>query len=266
MPIALDLYYHVYDGGSEKPPMVLIHGAGSSHLCWPGEIRRLAGSRVYALDLPGHGKSGGRGLQSLAAYGQAITAWLEAVNLSRAVFVGHSMGGAIALQLALDHPDQVLGLGLISSAARLPIAPELMEMASNPTTLPNAIEIMTLNACTSPTALCLVEPSSQQMAATRPSVLYGDLLTCAAFDATQRLTEVKQPTLVLCGAEDKLTPVRQSQHLASHIPGATLEIIPGASHLVMLEQPHRVAKRLAAFLTWVGSRLLLASKQKASKA
>ena len=126
MPVAAEIYYsiHADSSGDQRPPVVLIHGAGGTHLFWPSEVRRLAGYRVYSLDLPGHGKSGGRGLQTISAYRQAVCAWLEAVGLHSAVFVGHSMGSAIALTLALDDPEHVLGLGLIGASARLRVAVE----------------------------------------------------------------------------------------------------------------------------------------------
>ena len=79
MPIAADLYYHAYQEG-EKLPVVLIHGAGGTHLFWPSEIRRLLGFRVFALDLPGHGKSSGRGLQSIAAYATSVLDWMAALT------------------------------------------------------------------------------------------------------------------------------------------------------------------------------------------
>lgn len=94
MPFAADIYYHVYQEG-EYLPVVLIHGAGGTHLHWPPEIRRLRGFRIYALDLPGHGKSKGRGLQTITAYAQAVYEWVGAVGLHKAFFVGHSMGAEI---------------------------------------------------------------------------------------------------------------------------------------------------------------------------
>ena len=97
----------------ELPPSYLIHGAGGHHLYWPPQIRRLTGYRVYALDLPGHGRSGGSGQQTIDSYTTAVKDWLIEVNLHSAVFVGHSMGSAIALSLALNYPDHVLGLVLI---------------------------------------------------------------------------------------------------------------------------------------------------------
>jgi pimeloyl-ACP methyl ester carboxylesterase len=73
MPVKSELYYHLYQGsGYETLPVVLIHGAGGTHLSWPPEVRRLAGVRVYAIDLPGHGKSPGRGQQSIAGYARSV--------------------------------------------------------------------------------------------------------------------------------------------------------------------------------------------------
>jgi pimeloyl-ACP methyl ester carboxylesterase len=96
MPFAADIYYHLYQEGEvEKLPVVLVHGAGGTHLYWPSQIRRMTGFCVYALDLPGHGKSGGSGLQSISGYGRCMIDWLGAIGLEQAVFVGHSMGSAV---------------------------------------------------------------------------------------------------------------------------------------------------------------------------
>ena len=82
----------------------------------------------------------------------------------------------------------------------------------------------------------------------RPSVLHGDLLACTAFDVTDRLSEIHHPTLIICGAGDKMTPVRYSQQLADNIHDSTLKIVPSAGHMVMLEQPSLVADYLVEFL------------------
>ena len=89
------------------------------------------------------------------------------------------------------------------------------------------------------------------MAETRPSVLYGDFLACDAFDEIGRVASIRQPSLILCGADDQMTPVRYAQFLADGLPRATLKTIPDAGHMVMLEQPMAVAKALADFLVSV---------------
>jgi pimeloyl-ACP methyl ester carboxylesterase len=253
MPVAADLYYHVYEGSEEgqRPPVVLIHGAGGTHLYWPSEIRRLPGYRVFAPDLPGHGKSTGRGMQSITAYSRVILDWLGAVGVHRAVFVGHSMGSAIAITLALDNAEHVLGLGLIGAGARLRVAPELLENAASPATFYSAVDTVVGWSFCSQTPEQLTELAAQRMAETRPSVLHGDFLACDAFDEMQRIGEIKQPTLVICGADDKMTPARYSQFLADNIPNAISKTIPNAGHMVMLEKPQATASALSDFLSGI---------------
>ena len=250
MPNAADIYYHLHQGGSEglTPPVVLIHGAGGTHLYWPSEVRRLPGYHVYAPDLPGHGKSGGRGMQSISAYTQALISWMDAVGLHSALLIGHSMGSAIALTLALDHPMRVLGLGLVGAGARLRVAPDIIEWTSNQTTFLNAVTAVITRSFSPQTSARLTELAARRMAETRPSVLNGDFLACDEFDVRERLGELHQRTLVLCGADDQMTPVRHAQFLANGIPNATLKIIPDAGHMVMLEQPQAVATALGEFI------------------
>jgi pimeloyl-ACP methyl ester carboxylesterase len=250
MPNAADIYYHLHLGDSQglAPPVVLIHGAGGTHLYWPSEVRRLPGYLVYAPDLPGHGKSGGRGMQSITTYTQALVNWLDAVDLHSAVLIGHSMGSAIALSLALNYPGRVLGLGLVGAGARLRVAPELLEQASNQTTFLNAVNTLISWSFSVHAPTRLTELAGRRMAETRSSVLYGDFLACDEFDVRDRLGELRQPTLIVCGSEDQMTPVRHAQFLASGIPQAALKLIPNAGHMVMLEQPQAVATAIGEFV------------------
>jgi pimeloyl-ACP methyl ester carboxylesterase len=253
MPIAADLYYHLYAGGEEgeRPPIVLIHGAGGTHLFWPPEVRRLPGYRVFALDLPGHGKSEGRGQQTVSAYMEAVLDWLQALGIHRAVFVGHSMGSAIALSLAIHHSDQALGLGLLGASAWLRVNPLLLESTSNETTFHQAVETIASWSFSPQAPEQLTELAARRLAETRPSVLHADFLACNDFDVTQEVAELHQPTIVICGAEDQMTPLRQAQFLASTIPGARLVTIENAGHMVMLEQPQSVAQALLEFLSGI---------------
>jgi pimeloyl-ACP methyl ester carboxylesterase len=250
MPIAANIYFHLHEGSPEgqKPPVVLLHGAGGTRLYWPPEVRRLPGHRVYALDLPGHGKSTGYGVQTIPAYAQAIVEWLGAVGLHSAVFVGHSMGSAIALCLALDHTEHVLGLGLVGAGARLRVAPEILACAADPATLPSAVAIVASWSFSPQASPRLVELAAQRMGEARPSVLYGDFLACNAFNEMERISQIRQPALVICGEDDRMTPLRFAQYLADHIPHAVLKAIPSAGHMVMLEQPRAVADALGEFL------------------
>ena len=245
-PTKLFCFSHGTENAS-RPPLVFIHGAGGTHLHWPPQVRRLAGQRIYALDLPGHGKSGGVGSQSVADYARVVVDFLDANHMNTAVFIGHSMGSAIALTLALDFPKRVLGIGLVGSGARLRVSPQILENTTSEAMSPLAIKIIN-DAAFGPSAdPRMKELAAQRMAEIRSSVIHGDFLACNEFDVMPRLAEISVPTLILCGTDDLLTPVKYSEFLCDHIPAARLITFPGAGHMVMLEQPEVVADALAEF-------------------
>jgi pimeloyl-ACP methyl ester carboxylesterase len=236
-----------------KPPLVLIHGTGGNHLSWPPEIRRLTGARVFALDLPGHGKSEGPGRQSVAEYADSVVGFMNAASFSQAVFVGHALGGAIALTLAIDHPERVAGIGLISTGPRLPVASFILENAANPATAILAVQSLQELMHTPQVAKHLKDQAFRHLSSIRPTLFHGDLHACAQFDATTRLDAIQTPVLVICGTDDHLVPRFYSETLAGQIPGAALQTIDSAGHLVMLEQPRRVAALLSVFLRTIPS-------------
>jgi pimeloyl-ACP methyl ester carboxylesterase len=250
MPTSAGIHFFQHEGGkSAKPPLVLIHGAGGDRLSWPPEIRRLANARVFTLDLPGHGNSVGPGRQTVDDYTESVLGFLNAAGISRAVFVGHALGGAIALTLAIDHPDRVAGIGLISTGACFPIPSSILENAANPATFILAVQAL-IELMSFPDVPKILKPQFfRQLSSVRPTLFHGDLLACDKFDATSWLDAIRTPVLVLCGTNDQLTPRRFSETLAGQIPGAALQTIDGAGHLVTLEQPRRVAGLLSVFLT-----------------
>jgi pimeloyl-ACP methyl ester carboxylesterase len=252
MPTAAGLHYFLHEGGSVlRSPLVLIHGASGDHLSWPPEVRRLPGCRVITLDLPGHGKTEGPGRQSIEDYARDVAKFVDVLGFSRAVFIGHAMGGAIALTLALDYPDRVAGIGLISTGSCLPIPSLVIENAANQSTLPLAIKSLLEMSLGSQTPINLKEIIFKRLTETRQSLLMGDLLACDRFNMSGRLDAIRTPVLVVCGTEDKLTPIRFSVTLSSQIPGAALQTVEGAGHMLILEQPGRLAKLISIFLSTV---------------
>ncbi len=250
MPVSDNLYYSYHcERDTETPPLVLIHGSGGNHLYWPPELRRLRSYCVYTIDLPGHGKSSTvDGQQSIAEYARYVLQWMESLKIRRAVVIGHSMGGAIALTMAIQYPEHVVGLGLVGSGARLRVMPELLNYAADQTTFYKTIDLLVSYSFSSHVPPRLVELASKRLMETRQSVLYGDLVACNRFDVMEQLSSVKQPTLVMCGEDDQMTPLRYAQFLSNSIPEARLSVIPGAGHMVMLEQPDLVANSLYSFL------------------
>jgi pimeloyl-ACP methyl ester carboxylesterase len=187
-------------------------------------------------------------MQSINAHTEALVSWLDALDLHSSVLIGHSMGSAIALSMALDHPRRVLGLGLIGAGARLRVSPELLEQISNQTTFASGIAMIISRSFSPHAPERLVALATRRMAETRASVLYSDFLACDEFDVRDRLAEIRQSTLVLSGADDQMTPVRYAQFLASGINNAVLNVVPNAGHMVMLEQPLAVASAIGNFV------------------
>lgn len=249
MPTLAGLYYAQFnEGRKDEPPVILIHGAGSSHQVWPAEIRRLPGQRVLAVDLAGHGKSSGVAQQSIRAHTDQMVDFLAAMGLYQAVFVGHSMGGAIAIDLAVRHPTHVAGLGLISTGAYLGVDPGFLSNLANPLTVPTALAHFAGRAFGRQCSPPLSERCLRLLRETRPSVLYADWRACAQFDQREAVTRIEAPAWVIAGSEDQITPLAYAHFLADRIPAARLQVIPGAGHMAFLEQPGKVAQGLMQFL------------------
>ncbi len=218
---------------SSAEPLLLIHGAGGSHLDWPPGVRRRSDRRVLALDLPGHGKSAGTARTSISDYARDVIAFLDRLNTPRVVAMGHSMGGAIALTLALDHADRVSGLILVSTGAKLCVgAPIMNGLLSDPTLAARQIA----EACWPTGAELARDAMADRLQKVSPETLYGDFVACNGFDVMRRLSDIHTPTLMLVGAEDRMTPARYSEYLAGGIADAQLVMLAG-EHMVMLEQP-----------------------------
>ncbi|MCS7178386.1 MAG: alpha/beta hydrolase [Anaerolineae bacterium] len=238
------MFYTV--SGRQGPAVVLIHGAGGSHLHWPAALRRLPGATVYAVDLPGHGRSGGSGRERIEEYAADIVRFLDRAGIARGVLVGHSMGGAIAQMAALMAPERVSGLVLVGTSARLRVAPAILEGILQDAK--GALALMTEWAWGPSADPALIARGRQMMARVNIRVLWGDFAACDRFDLRERVGDITAPTLVITGSEDRMTPPKFGQWLAEQIPGARFVLVEGAGHMVMLERPEEVASVVREWL------------------
>jgi pimeloyl-ACP methyl ester carboxylesterase len=235
------------EGPADGMPIVFIHGAGGNRLLWGAQVRALSSTlRVLTLDLPGHGRSEGPGMATIDSNAEAVAEALGSLG-SPAVVVGHSMGGGIALKLALQRPGLVAGLVLLGTGARLRVAPSLF--AGLQTDYDGAAETITGMAFASAAASEMRMRGKRALLEAGAATLLTDFQACDSFDVLARLGEIHIPCLVLCGAEDRLTPPKYSESLATGIAGARLEIIPSAGHMAMLEQPEAVSQSILAFVS-----------------
>jgi pimeloyl-ACP methyl ester carboxylesterase len=251
MPEAAGLRYEHHGGGptaAGRPPLVLFHGAGGRSIYWPPNLRRLHGWAVYAPDLPGHGGSPGPGQSTIAGYRRAAERWMDALGLPPAVIVGHSMGGALALSLALDSPARVAGLALMGTGARLRVHPMLVEATRPGGAAAEALTALVSSWYSPAVSPRMREQAAQSLEAVDPAVLHADFQACDGFDVMDRLSAITQPALVVVGEDDQMTPVKYARYLSDHLAGARLVIVPRAGHMVMLEQPAAVQEILTGWL------------------
>jgi len=249
MPQLHSIYYYDHGGGkTTSTPIVLLHGAGGSHMAWPVEFRRLRIRRVISIDLPGHGKSSSHCLQSIQAYARRVYAFVMEMGLFHFIPVGCSLGGAIALQLAVDHPDQVCGLGLVACANRFSIPHELMNELSLPRYYTSALSLFEECCFASTSPRQLRRNVMQPLARQRPALLYNDLRACVTFDFSARVKEIQCPTWLACGQEDALVSLADSRMMARQLKSSQLDILPGCGHMLLVEKPETAVEKFQRFL------------------
>ncbi|HEY70402.1 MAG TPA: alpha/beta hydrolase [Anaerolineae bacterium] len=236
---------------AKHSPLILIHGAGGNALHWPPQVRRMKGRWILSVDLPGHGDSDPEGQSTIEGYVSCLETWLDELAIERAIWAGHSMGGAISLMASLTLPSRVAGLILVGSGARLRVHPSILDATADAETLSSAIELIMSWAFSSKTSSQLVGLVGKRMAETLAHVLHHDFKACDQFDVMSRLGEIRAPALVLCGQDDKLTAPKYSQYLSDHIPQASLRLFEDAGHMVMLEKPDEVARVIQDFITQI---------------
>lgn len=244
MPRSGGLYYTSQAQRARgMPALVLIHGAGGSSASWPYQLRRLPGWQVFAPDLPGHASSSLLGLKgSLQAYADSLWEWADTLGLEQVALCGHSMGAAITLHMAHSAPQRTLGLVLLGAAAKFSVNPQLLEKLSIPARQQDAVRNIVQWSFARRAHHALRVAYTRQLMSTPADVLYRDFKMCTEFDITASKPAWRDRTLVLSGAEDQMVPAHLSAALAAALPLAEEHTVAEAGHMLMLEQPEKVAE------------------------
>ncbi len=235
------------------PSIVLIHGAGFDHSTWALHSRWFAhhGFSVLVPDLPGHGRSAGPALKTIADMADWTAALLGAAGATKAHLIGHSMGSLIALETAARHPDRVSALSLIGTAATMTVGPDLLKAAE--ANDPAAIDMVSiwglgfsaeLGGSLAP-GLWMHGGAQRVLQHCASGVLYSDLNACNSYSgALAAAARVTVPSTVILGERDMMTPAKAGKALAAAIPNARTVVLPGAGHMLMAEHPDELLAAL----------------------
>jgi pimeloyl-ACP methyl ester carboxylesterase len=238
------LDYYSHDAPSD---CLFIHGAGGNNLLWKRSLQYLRGpGKALAVNLPGH-PSGEIVCHSVKEYCEAIHSFVSEAGLGRATICGHSMGTAIALTLAIEHPQDVAALVLVDGGAKLGVSPAILQgLASAPL---RAIEEVITPMSFHTVSLEIGREARVALSLSNLAVFLNDYMACNNFDVRSALPTISARTLVVCGEDDRMTPPRYSQYFGASIPDSTVYFIRGAGHMVPLEKPEMLGGLLQTFLS-----------------
>ena len=233
-----------------KPTIFFIHGAGGSGSFWQAQVEGLAArANTIAPDLPGHGRSGGNGYDTVEDYARSVMDFIKALPVSNPVLCGISMGGAVVQQFMLDYPALSKAGILINTGARLKVAPAVFDILAKD--YPGYLSMISSLAASKTTPPEHLSRFQEQAAQCKPEVALGDFRACNRFDVMQRLGSITRPVLVVSAADDQLTPPKYGEFLENNIPGATRVIIPESGHILPMEKPAELNRAIVNFLDYL---------------
>ncbi len=264
-----DYEAYAYTGGkpfdAAKPTLVFIHGVLNDHSVWILQTRYLAhhGFNVLAVDLPGHGRSGGNAPASVEEAAQFVEALLDAAGVKQAGLIGHSWGSLIALEAAAQLKDRITHIALVGTAFPMKVSPALIEASLNEPMkalqMVNVFSRATLSA--PPSALgpgTWVYGASMALGRrvlasnTQVNIFHRGFVACDSYThGLEAMAAVTCPVLFVLGESDQMTPPRAAKslidHAKAHGKNFTVTKVPMGHHQ-MSESPEETLNALKAFL------------------
>lgn len=246
----------------EKPSIVFVHGAGMDHTVWGQQTRYFAhhGFNVLAVDLPGHGKSGGDVIDTIEGLADWVAAFIEAAVGRPAILVGHSMGAITVLTAAARHGDRIRAAALLGVAGKMPVHPVLQGFADSGDI--RAAEMVAAwghgarshKGGNIASGIWLIGTAVRLVERAPKGVLGKDFKACNDWQGGEELAaSVTCPVLFLLGAKDKMTPVKAARPLADAMADSRMVVLPDSGHMMMLEDQQATRAGLMDFCKSVAS-------------
>lgn len=242
----VEIYYEEYGKGDS---IIFLHGWMEDHSMWyPQMVYFSRRHRVILYDQRGHGRSDKpQQNYSIQAMSDDLYAFTEKLNIKRFTLVGHSMGGSVAINFALDHPEKLSKMVLVGTGANSTLSLRIMLWI-----LLHALPYKIF--ADGSVDFKYYNPSAQnkkdavdRALRTPKSIAYECYKEIMKCDFRDRVSNIKVPTLIICGDEDTASPLKKSQFLNKKIKNSKLEIIPNSKHMPMLDNPERMNKILTDF-------------------
>ena len=240
-------------------PLVLVHGLGDDHRAWRRSLPDLMlRRRVVLYDLRGHGETSlGAPDGTLTQLGDDLRALMDALELDVASIAGFSLGGTVAMRVAIDHPERVSRLVLVATSSR--VGKTAAEWYAERAAMVSGRDPRLRETLDRDTADVYAESRGEledglliRRQSTADPRGYGNACAAmAALNATPldpELERISAPTLIVASDLDKHCPPKAAQIIAAGIPGSRLEIIAGAGHPIPVEKPRELAGLINSFL------------------
>ena len=237
---------------STEHPIVFIHGTGMDHTVWTLPIRYFLRKKrnILGIDLPGHGRSKGKLLQTIPAMAEWLIDYLDTLNINEFSVVGHSMGSLIALETAALAQKRVVNLVLVGTAFPMEVSDALLEYAKNDN--PEAIDILTFMGYSNPGRLgrntnpgiWMTGSTKKLLEKSDKGVIYQDLKACAEYGSGLESAN----TLLILGKKDFLTPPFKANDLIKSFNKPLVKEIADSGHSLMMESPNTVLDYLIEIL------------------
>jgi len=241
------------DLDQEKPTVLFLHGTGQDHTIWVLPTRYFSrhDRNVLAVDLPGHGRSGGEAMESIEAIADWAIQVLDTAGLSTAAVVGHSLGSLVAIAMAARHPQRVRAIALIGITVPMPVSELLLDNAKKDKH--EAIEMLNFWGYSKSAQLggnatpgnWMLGGGMRLMEKAGPGVIHTDLNACNKYiEGLEHASNVRCPALLILGERDMLTPVRSAMEVAAALPHAEKVVLEGCGHALLTEKPDPVLDQL----------------------
>ena len=234
-----------------KDTIVLLHGSGLSHIVWSLIEQYLSKQNynILAIDLPGHGNSEGRSLESI----EEISDWLEKVfnelNIFKITIIGHSQGCLEALEYCYKYHNRVKSLVFVAGSYRMPVNQDLIDLAADGDD--QAVKLMMKWSYEDAKKFIGGNPVKKIINSPRDirEILAIDLVACNNYkNGSEALKSINCPTLFIFGELDKMISLEKGKKFAELIPNSKTHIIKSCGHMIMFEKAFEMREKISEFL------------------